>query len=70
MPDTLYIDTLLKAVQEQREAALNDVCRLRADNALLQQQVAELEDELLCHQNLLAAAKKPTPRAKRPRAKK
>ena len=63
MADTLYIDTLLKAVQEQREAALNDVCRLRADNALLQQQVAELEEKLR-HQ---AAAQKP--RGKKPRAK-
>ena len=55
--DTLYIDTLLKVATEQRDAALNDVCRLRADNALLQRQVGEIEEAL-------AAAKKPKLRAK------
>ena len=68
MPDTLYIDTLLKAVQEQREAALNDVCRLRADNALLQQQVGESEEKLRHQAAALVAVKKPKRRAKRLRA--
>lgn len=67
MPETdpLYINTLLKAATEQRDEALNEVCRQRGDNALLRRQVGELEEKL-------AAKKKPKPRAKpkpKPRAK-
>ena len=61
--DTLRVDAIMKALQEQREAALNDVCRLRGEMAVLRRDKARLEDEL-------KAAKKPNVKPGRPPRKK
>ena len=55
--DPLYINALLKAATEQRDEALNEVCRLRGNIAVMRRDMGDLEEKL-------EAAKKPKPRAK------